>query len=316
VVLHPGGKFLYATNETGEFKGQKSGGISAFAIPKDGGPLTLLNTQPSMGGAPCHLSIDRTGKYLLVANYTGGNVAVLPILPDGKLGPATSTQQHSGSSINKQRQQAAYAHSINLDSANRFAFVADLGIDKVMIYKFDAKNGALTPNEPAFATVPAGGGPRHLSFHPNGRFVYVNNELTSSVNAFRYDARAGALTLLQTLSTLPENYVNENNTTAEVLVHPSGKFLYVSNRVHDSIASFAIDGRSGKLRILGHTPTQGKIPRNFNIDPTGNFLVVANQDSDSLVVFRIDPATGSLTPTGHQIEVPMPVCIKFLPILQ
>ncbi len=310
LAIHPTGSFLYAVNEIWE-KGEE-GKISAFAIQQDGN-LQFLNQQPSKGVGPCHLTVDKTGKFVLVANYGSGNVAVLPILPDGRLGEATCSIQHEGKSVNPQRQEGPHAHSINLDPANKFAIVADLGIDKLLVYRFDAAKGILEGKDQPFATTAPGAGPRHIAFHPNGKFVYAINELNSTVTAYLYDAAKGILTELQTVSTLPDKF-SGTNTTAEVQVHPSGHFLYGSNRGHNSIAIFRIEEATGKLSALGHQPTQGKTPRNFGIDPTGTYLFAANQDSDNIVVFRIDPQTGKLEPTGRIIEVPTPVCVKFLPL--
>ena len=309
LAIHPSLRFLYAVNEI--WGGNKEGTVSAFVIQPDGG-LQFLNQQPSKGVGPCHLTVDKTGKFVLVANYGSGSVAVLPILPDGRLGEATCAIQHEGKSVNPQRQEGPHAHSVNLDPANKFAIVADLGIDKLLVYQFDAAKGTLKPNDPPFVATAPGAGPRHVAFHPNGKFVYAINELNSTVTAYRYDAVKGTLTEIQTVSTLPQGFTG-TNTTAEVQVHPSGRFLYGSNRGHDSIAIFAIDGE-GKLTFVGHQPTQGKTPRNFGIDSTGTYLLAANQDSDNLVVFRIDPQTGKLEPTGLTLEIPTPVCVKFLPL--
>jgi 6-phosphogluconolactonase len=312
LAIHPNRRFLYAVSEVGSFGGKKSGAVGAFAIDPRTGNLTALNQQPSGGADPCHLVVDRQGKYVLAANYTGGSACVLPVGSDGRLGEATAFVQHRGSSVNKQRQQGPHAHSINLDAANRFAFVADLGLDKVLVYRFDADKGTLTPNDPRGVDLTPGSGPRHFAFHPNGRWAYVINELLSTVTALTYDPEHGVLKGLQTVSTLPEGFKG-NTSTAEVQVHPSGKFLYGSNRGHDSIAVFRIDPKSGALTPAGHQSDKVKTPRNFGIDPTGKYLIVANQGSDSLVVFRIDPATGALTTTGNVAEVPVPVCVKMMP---
>jgi 6-phosphogluconolactonase len=311
LAIHPSRKYLYAVNEVGEFGGQKSGAVSAFAIAPGTGKLTLLNQAASGGDGPCHLTIDKTGRNVLVANYGGGSVAVLPIQPDGRLAKATTFIQHQGSSINKQRQEGPHAHSAQLDAANRFAFVADLGLDRVFVYHFDPNRGALTPGTPPAVSVALGAGPRHFAFHPDGRYAYVIDELNSTVTAFAYDARTGELKTLQAVSTLPEGFIGENST-AEVQVSPNGRFLYGSNRGHNSIAIFAIAPKTGLLNYLGYEPTQGKTPRNFSLDPSGNYLIAANQDSDSLVVFRVDAGTGRLTPTGQVITTPMPVCVTFL----
>jgi 6-phosphogluconolactonase len=312
LAIHPNHRFLYAVNEVDNFGGANSGAVSAFTIDPKNGHLTLLNQQSSRGAGPCHLSVDHQGKDVLVANYGSGSVAVLPIQLDGRLAPATAFDQHEGKGTNPQRQEGPHAHSFNVDAANRFAFAADLGLDKILIYRFDAARGTLTPNDPPAAAVDPGSGPRHFAFHPNGRYAYIINEMASTVTALAYDAQKGTLTPLQTLSTLPGGFKG-NSSTAEVQVHPSGKFLYGSNRGHDSIAIFKIDPDTGRLTAAGHQSTQGKTPRNFGIDPTGQYLLAANQDSDSIVVFRIDPATGALTPTGQVVEAPTPVCVKFLP---
>ncbi len=311
LAIPPGHRFLYAVGELESFQGKSSGAISAFAIDSKTGDLTLLNQQPSGGAGPCHLIVDKEGKHVLAANYSGGSVCVLPIGADGRLGPATAFQQHHGSSINKSRQEGPHAHSINLDSANRFAFVADLGLDKIMIYKYDANKGTLTPNDPPATNIAPGSGPRHFAFHPNGRQAYVINELASTITVMDYDSERGILNPVQTISTIPKGY-DGDTTTAEVQVHPSGKFLYGSNRGHNSIAVFTIAANSGRLTAAGYQAQEIKIPRNFSIDPTGKFLLVANQDANNIVVFRIDPKTGELTPTGNKVEAPAPVCIKML----
>lgn len=309
LAIHPSGRYLYCVCEVDDF-GKNAGGVSAFEIDKSG-ELKLLNQQSSEGAGPCHLVVDKTGKNVLAANYGGGSVCVLPIGNDGRLGKATAFVQHKGSSVDKRRQESPHAHSINLDAANRFAFAADLGLDKVLVYRFDARKGTLTPNDPPAANVKPGSGPRHFAFHPSGRSAYVINEMSCTVTAFDYDADKGVLTETQTITTLPRPLA-PGDSTAEVQVHPSGKFLYGSNRGHNSIAIFSIDPDSGRLTTVGNQSTEGKTPRNFGIDPSGAFLLAENQDSASIVVFRIDPQTGKLTPTGHKLDVPMPVCVKFL----
>jgi 6-phosphogluconolactonase len=313
LALHPGGRFLYAASETGNFGGKKSGAVAAFAIDPKTGALTLLNQESSEGTSPCHVVVDKGGKNLLVANYSSGTAAVLPIREDGRLGPATSVVKHAGSGADKRRQEGPHAHSINLDAANRFAFVADLGLDKVMIYRFDAAQGTLAPNDPPSASTAPGAGPRHFSFHPGGRHAYVINELNSTVTAFAYDEAKGALKEIHSVSTLPGDFKGPS-TTAEVQVTPDGKFLYGSNRGHDSLAVFSIDAATGKLTPAGFHPTRGKTPRNFGIDPSGRWLLAANQGSGSVTVFRIDAKTGKLEPAGDPLQVPKPVCVKFLPM--
>ncbi|NLF72141.1 MAG: lactonase family protein [Candidatus Anammoximicrobium sp.] len=311
LALHPNRRFLYAVGEISDFAGKRTGAVNAFRIEPATGRLEPLNQQSSGGPGPCHVAVDHSGRNVLVANYGGGSAAVLPIRKNGTLGSATAFVQHQGASVNPRRQQGPHAHSINLDPANRFAFVADLGLDKVLIYRFDAAAGKLTPNDPPWASVVPGAGPRHFAFHPTGKFAYVINELGSSLTAFRYDAARGALEEVQTVSSLPAGPV-EGNSTAEVQVHPSGKFLYGSNRGHDSIAVFAADAVTGQLKLVEHESTQGKTPRNFGVDPTGRFLLACNQASDTIVGFRIDQETGALTPTGQKLDVPSPVCVKFI----
>lgn len=310
LAIHPNGRFLYAVNELGEFQGTKGGGVSALSLDPASGELKLLNQEPSGGGAPCHLVVDAQGRNVLLANYTGGNVACLPIADDGSLKPISTLAQHEGHSVNPDRQKGPHGHSINLDQANRFALAADLGLDQVLVYKFDGERGELIPNDPPFAKTEPGAGPRHLAWHPSGAFAYVINEMGNTLDAFAYDAEKGTLRELQSLSTLPADFEGASHC-AEVVVHPSGKFVYGSNRGHDSLAIFAIDQESGKLTPAGHQSTLGETPRNFAIDPTGKFLVAGNQDSDSLVVFRVDLETGALTPVGEPISIPKPVCVRF-----
>jgi 6-phosphogluconolactonase len=311
LAMHPSGRFLYAVSEIGELGGKKTGGVRAFALERVAGKLTALNEQPSKGSGPCHIVVDRQGRNALVANYGGGSAACLPIGPDGKLGEATGFVQHSGGSVNPDRQKEPHAHSINLDPNNRFAFVADLGLDQVLIYRFDPTHGTLKPNDPPHVAVEPGAGPRHFAFHPSGKFAYVINELGNTITAMSYDPEGGVLKKVQTVSTLPKDFTGKSYT-AEVVVHPTGRFVYGSNRGHNSIAIFKADPQTGKLTPAGHQAEGIKTPRNFNIDPTGRYLLVANQDADSIVIFTIDPERGDLKPTGQTVKVPMPVCIKFL----
>ncbi len=314
VAIHPNHKFLYSVNEMDTLDGKKTGGVTAFAIdPKTGG-LTQLNQQASGGAGPCYIVVDRVGKNVLVANYSGGSVAVLPVQEDGKLKEASSIIQHKGSGADPKRQKQPHAHSINLDAANRFAYAADLGLDKVFIYPFDPAKGTLTPDKVAPGITAPGSGPRHFAFHPSGKFAYVINEMAMTVTAFAHDIEQGTLKEIQTITTLPKGAEGKDFSTAEVQVHPSGKFLYGSNRGHNSIAIFSIDENTGKLTAVGHQAKQIKTPRNFGIDPSGRFLLVANQDGDSVVVFRIDPKTGELVPTETVVEVPKPVCVKFVAV--
>ena len=307
----PSGRFLYAVAEVGESSVGHGGAVNAYSIAPGSGELTYLNQQSTLGNQPCHLSIDQTGRYVLVANYGSGSVCVFPIEGDGRLGESTDFVQHAGSSVNPERQEGPHAHSIVIDAANRFAFAPDLGIDKVMIYRLDLSQGKLIPGDQGSVDVGPGAGPRHFDFHPNGRYAYVINELGSTVTAFAYNRSSGSLSRLQSVSTLPEGFEGTSHT-ADVHVSPSGKFLYGSNRGHDSIAVFGIDESTGELSYVDREPTQGETPRNFAIDPTGAFLLAANQDTDTIVTFRIDQQTGKLQSTGHVAEVPTPVCLKFL----
>lgn len=313
LAIHPTGRFAYSVNEVADSEGKRTGAVTAFAIDPATGMLTRLNHQASEGAGPCHIVVDRSGKCVLVANYGGGSVAALPIDDHGHVQKATTAIQHSGSSVNPRRQEAPHAHSINVDLENRFVVAADLGLDKLLVYRLNAEHGKLEANTPPHTAVAPGSGPRHFAFHPSGKFAYVINELLSTVTAFAYDSQHGTLSELHTVSSLPDGLV-ANNSTAEVQVHPSGKFVYGSNRGHDSIAVFTVDAETGRLAPAGHQPTGGRTPRNFGIDPTGTYLFAANQASDTIVVFRIDAKTGALQPTGSSIAVPSPVCVKFLPI--
>jgi 6-phosphogluconolactonase len=305
-------KYLYAVNELSEFDGKKSGAVTSYSLDPKSGKLTQLNQVPSGGADPCYVSFDQSGKYLLVANYTGGSVSVFPVASDGRIGAASAFVQHSGSGPNKERQEGPHAHYIAASADNRFVFVVDLGLDEVVVYRFDPAKGSLTRNDPPFVKLAPGAGPRHMAFHPNSRFAYVLNEVNSTVTAFAYDSKNGSFSTLQTLSTIPKDFTAHNDT-AEIVVHPSGKFLYASNRGHDSIAEFAIDPAKGTLTLAGDFSTQGKTPRNFALDPTGKFLLAANQESNNIVVFRIDQSTGALTDTGQVTQVPAPVDIVFVP---
>ncbi len=309
--VHPSGRYLFAVNEIGDYEGKPSGAVTAFYIHGSSGELSFLNQRPTGGGAPCHLSIDATGKYILVANYGGGSVAAFPIGKDGRLGEASDFVQHQGSSVNQNRQSEPHAHAIMIDNENRFAFAPDLGLDKILIYQLDLESGKLNTNTQPWARVHPGAGPRHLDFHPNGKYAYVINELDSTFTAFRYEADTGSLTEIQTISTLPEDFDGTSHC-ADVHVHPSGKFLYGSNRGHDSIAICTIDEKTGMLSYVGCESTQGKAPRNFTLNPEGTFLLAANQSTNTIVTFAIDTDTGKLSETGNVAEVPTPVCLKML----
>jgi 6-phosphogluconolactonase len=312
LALGPDQRFLYAVAEIDNFGGKPAGAVAAYGIEAKSGKLTLLNQQPSGGTGPCHVCVDKTGKCLLVANYGSGSVAALPIQADGRLGEAGSVIQHHGSSINPQRQAGPHAHYIAPDAADRFAFACDLGLDKVLVYKLEAGKALLVPNEPASISISPGSGPRHLAFHPNGRFVYLVSEMGSSVTAMNYNPLRGELGHVQTVSALPEGF-NEHNSGAEIQMHPSGKFVYASNRGHNSIGVFRVEPESGKLTLVHHESTQGKTPRFFGIEPNGDWLLAANQDSHNIVVFRIQPESGRLTPEGKPLEIGSPVCIVFVP---
>ena len=311
LAVHPAGKFLYAVGEVGEFEGKKGGAIRGYTINPASGELKPINSQSTVGGGPCHVSIHPGGKVALVANYGGGSVASYSIAANGTLSEAKSFIQHTGSSVNPGRQKEPHAHSINASKDGRFAVAADLGIDKVNVYKIDSDKGTLTPNEPAFVSLKPGSGPRHFAFHPDGRHAFVINELLSTLTLFRYDAKGGVLTEVQTVSTLPSEV--KGNSTAEVVVHPSGKFVYGSNRGHDSIAIFQFDASKEMLTSSGHVKTGGKTPRNFALDPQGNFLFACNQGSDSVFVFKVDGATGGLDDTGGRLMIGSPVCVRFAP---
>ena len=307
--IHPNGEYLYTVNEVSTFDGKKSGGVTAFALDVNGGKLNKINQQPSGDTGPCHLTVDATGKYVLVAHYGGGSTSVLPIKIDGSVGAVVSQIKHKGSSVHS-RQKAPHAHAVHVGPNNKFAFAPDLGIDKVLVFSFDEKTGAIAETKFDGAKLEPGSGPRHFGFHPDGKFAYVINEIKQTVTAFRYNAKRGRLRTLQTLSTVPHPV--DGNSTAEVLVHPTGQFLYGSNRGHNSIAMFRINEKNGKLTALGHESTRGSTPRNFGIDPTGQFLLAANQQSDNVAVFRINQETGKLKFTGNEIKLSKPVCVRMI----
>jgi len=313
LALDKKGQYLYAVGELETFANKKTGSIRSFRIEGPSGKLLLLNEEVSNGTGPCHLALDASGRCVLVANYSSGSIAALPIQKDGSLGPPRATIQHRGSSTNPSRQTEPHAHFITADPANRFVLACDLGLDKVLVYRFDPLKLSLTENDPPSLALTPGAGPRHLVFHPNGRFVYVINEMGSSLAVCTYDSKHGVLNTVQTMSTLPPSFKGDN-TCAEVQVHPSGKFLYASNRGHDSLAVFAIDHKTGKLTGIGHEPTQGRTPRHFALDPTGAWLLAENQDSNTIVVFHVNTDTGKLAATGKTIEVGSPGCVVFAPI--
>ena len=307
LAVSASGQFLYAVNEVGG-----KGMVSAFSIDREAARLTLINQVSSKGGGPCHLALDTTGRWLAVANYGTGSVAVLPVGADGRLGEASAFDQHHGSGVNRARQEGPHAHEAVFSPDNRYLLVPDLGLDQVLVYRFDAGKGTIAPNDPPFGVLAPGSGPRHLVFHPNGKVVYVLNELASTVTAFHYDAAKGALQDFQTLSALPAHFT-QASTAAEIATNAAGSAVYASNRGHDSIALFDIQPELFKLAEPEHTPMLGKTPRHFTMDPDGRFLLVSNQDSGNIAVFRVHQRSGELTPTRYwPVEQPSPVCLVFV----
>lgn len=312
LAVAPSRRFLYTINETDHFNGQPTGGVSAFSIDRATGKLTLLNQVSSLAPGPAYITLDQTARYVLVANYDEGSVAVYRILPDGKIGDSTAFLRHVGSSVDPERQQGPHAHSIALSPDNRFAIVADLGLDELLVYPFDASNGTL--GAPRVIKTDPGVGPRHLTLADSGRFVYVINEMRSSLTVYSYHASDGGMASVQKVSTLPSSF-HGKNTAAEVVLHPSGNFLYASNRGDDnSIAVFAVDHAKGTLTLVEFVPTGGKTPRNFAIDPSGQWLIAANQDSNNIVTFRVNSKSGRLAPAGQSIEVNSPTMVDFVPL--
>ncbi len=310
LAISPDRKYLYAVGEMDDVDGTKAGAVSSFGIDAQTGTLSLISQAGSGGKGPCHVSVDATGRNVLVANYGGGTIARLVSGDGGKLLGPMAVIEFEGEGPSKPRQDKPHAHFISPDPANAFVMATDLGTDQIYIYQLDPLKG-LVPNETPTANVKPGSGPRHLAFHPRGKFVYSINELSNTITAFAYDTVAGTLSEVQTITTLPEGETGPN-TTAQIVVHPSGKYVYGSNRGHNSIVAYAVDEATGKLTLIGQTVTGGKTPRNFNIDPGGGYLIAANQNSGTLVVLKIDPATGALAPTGVTAEVPSPVCVTFL----
>lgn len=308
LAVSPNQQFVYAVNEEG--KNNKGGSVVAYRFNKTTGELTMINQQLSGGDDPCYVAVDKTGKWVTAGNYTGGSVVVLPVLANGGLGEVSTQIQHTGSSINKERQEKAHVHCTFFSKDNRFLFVPDLGIDKVMIYSFNKKNGKLIPAPQPFAKSKDGAGPRHIDFHPNNKYAYLMQELTGTVVVYKYDN--GRLTAIQNISAAPKDFTGFMGS-ADIHVSPDGKFLYCSNRGEsNSITIFKINPDDGTLTVTGHQPTLGQAPRNFNFDPSGNFLLVANQNSDNIIIFKRDKQTGLLTDTGKKIEVGNPVCLKWI----
>jgi 6-phosphogluconolactonase len=307
-MIHPDGRHLYACNTLGA---KTAGKVSAYTLDPKTGNLAFLNSQPSGGADPSYISFDKTGRYALVANYNGANVAVFPILADGSLGNRTGFDQHTGKSVDPKRQTQPYAHSIIVDPTNRFALNPDLGLDKVFIYKFDAKTGNITPNDPPFAATKPGTGPRHIIFSPNEKYAYLISEMGSIVTQFAWNSANGTLKELQTISTLPPDF-NGTNTDAEIALSPDGKFLYASDRGLNALTTFSVDPADGHLTTLDFTPTQGKTPRNFSLDPTGKWIIASNQDSNTILILRRDETTGKLSPASPLIPLAYPFCERFL----
>lgn len=310
LALSPDRKHLYAVGEMSG-PGKKAGGVSAFRVSLPDGQLSFLNQVSSVGAGPCHIALDQTGRMAMIANYGGGSVASYRVGDDGRLSEAVSFVQHEGSSVNPKRQAGPHGHSINRSPDNRFAFACDLGLDKVLVYRIDPATGTLSAH--GEAGLPPGSGPRHFAFHPGGKFAFVNNEMLMTVSTFAYDADKGALTLVDTVSTLPEaDRGQEGFSTAETVAHPNGKVVYVSNRTHDTIAVFSCDPVTGRLTLVQNAPAEGRIPRNFNLDPSGRWMIVAHQDSNTAALFKVDPETGKLSFTGKKVNVGGAVCVRFL----
>lgn len=314
LAMNAAGDRLYATNALDAIDGEEEGAISAFAIEPENGELTFINRRPSRGTVPCYISLDSSGKNLLTGNYNSGSVAVLPIEPDGALGMPSDAHQHEGSSVDVERQEGPHVHAIVLDPTEQWAYAPDLGIDRVMIYEFHAESGRLVPAQPAFVRSAAGSGPRHFAFHPSGPYAYLLNEMAGTLNVYEWDEDTGALTEIQSISTLRKDYRGFNGS-ADLQILPSGDFLYASNRGPDTIAIFRIDATSGRLTSAGHASAEGSWPWNLAIDPSSNFLLATNYESDSVVVFRIDRSSGALIPTGHAVSVPKPVNALIAPML-
>jgi 6-phosphogluconolactonase len=306
-IISPDKKHLYTCNSA------PGSSVSAYAIDPATAKLTFINQKPSDGGDPSYVSLDATGHFLMIANFEGGSIAVFALHPDGSIGERTAYVQHAGTNVITGKPIHAHAHSIRVDPSNRYVLAADLGLDKLFVYQLDPKTGALQPNDPPSASVPTGSGPRHTAFHPNGRFVYLINQMGNTIIRFGWDAKTGRLTQYESVSTLPEGFKGKDDAS-EILVHPSGKFIYATNRGNNSVVVFSVDADSGRLTLLQHISTQGRTPRNCEFDPTGRWLLVSNQDSSNAVVFSIDAKTGRLTQVGEPVKVLTPFCERFLPV--
>jgi 6-phosphogluconolactonase len=313
LAADPQSRFLYSVNELDALNGKPTGGVSSFQIDRTTGKLTFLQQVASLGTAPAFVSLDKSGRYVLVANYDSGNVSVFPVGQDGKFGPHSAFMQQVGSGVNPKRQAGPHAHSILTSNDNRFALSADLGTDQVLVYRFDAQKGTLAPNNPPFAQVKPGSGPRHIAFSPSGNFVYLISEMAATITLFSYDAQSGTLTTKHTVPTLPKNFKGENRG-AEVAIDANGRFLYVSNRGEDSLSVYAINAADGTLSFQQRVPSGGKTPRHFAIDPTGNWLFAANRDSNNIQLFRVDRGTGRLTAASTISRISSPVCVLFVPV--
>ena len=311
LAIHPNGKFLYCVGNV-NVGGKGGGGVAAFALDAKTGTLTPLNQQLARGAGPCHINVDPSGKCVIIANYGGGSTDVFPIGDDGKLKELSTHVQHAGKGANPKRQEAPHAHSVNISKDGKFAVVADLGLDQVLVYKLDAASAKIEPNDPPHCATAPGAGPRHFAFHPNGKLAFVINELDSTLSSLSFDAVKGELKTLKTVSTLTKPV--KGNSTAEVVVHPSGKFVYGSNRGHNSIAAFKLDEKTGDMTLIGHGTEGVNTPRNFNIDPTGQYMIVGSQGTNKVVMFKIDQDTGALKPHGQPIDVGTPICIRFVAV--
>ncbi|HYH16494.1 MAG TPA: lactonase family protein [Flavisolibacter sp.] len=307
LAVAPNDRYVYAVNEDGSDKG--GGKVSAYSFSESGKKLSFINQQPSMGDHPCYITVDRKNRWVVVGNYSSGNLSVLPIAPDGGVGSSVTNMQHQGQSINQNRQKAPHVHATVFSPDNKYLFVPDLGIDQIVVYGFNAKTGMIKPKK-NHIKVTAGSGPRHLDFHPSGKWAYLAQELSGTVTVFKHEK--GNLVEQQVISMLPADYSGAA-TSADIHVSPNGKFLYASNRnTSNTIAIFKINPADGSLELVGHQSTMGKAPRNFNFDPTGKLLLVANQETNNIVIFNVNSDTGLLTYSGKQIEVPNPVCIKWI----